>query len=235
METITRKDVEKIDKLAFTIVDEIEKMIKDSNPTEFDEYSDFTFSACGSDGIIRPLFPGGIDKKVTYSDCSRFRELLIQYHLNEFNEQCAAIRRGLATIIPYRILPLLSWKELEMEVCGSPIIDIALLKAHTKYSGYTQNQNVIKYFWEMMETRLSQDELTSFLAFVWGRRRLPLKGANWEMPFKIARKYCSNPNSVFPIAHTCSFAVDLPEYTSCDIMTDKFKWAMEACNSIDAD
>merc|ERR1719192_1336106 len=110
------------------------------------------------------------------------------------------MRRGLGTIIPYRLLPLLTPKQLELQVCGSPTVDIALLKKNTKYSGYSEASDVIKFFWEMMETKFSEADRSNFLAFVWGRRRLPLKGADWSKKFTINSKYSSNPDSDFPLA-----------------------------------
>lgn len=48
--------------------------------------------------------------------------------LTEFRVQVEHIRKGLILVIPARYLSLLTWKELETEVCGSPEIDIDLLK-----------------------------------------------------------------------------------------------------------
>lgn len=39
----------------------------------------------------------------------------------------------------------------------------------------------------------------------------------------------------FPIAHTCFFSVDVPGYDSLEVMSEKFKYAMEACGEIDGD
>merc|ERR1712134_152515 len=86
-----------------------------------------------------------------------------------------------------------------------------------------------------MEKKFNDDDRSKFLAFVWGRRRLPLKGAHWEKNFTINRKGASDPDKTFPLAHTCFFSVDIPRYTSTEIITTKFKYAMAACTSIDAD
>ena len=51
--------------------------------------------------------------------------------LHEIDAQCVAIRNGLSTIVPARLLTLFNWKELQMMVCGSPVVDIDLLKVRS--------------------------------------------------------------------------------------------------------
>jgi E3 ubiquitin-protein ligase HERC2 len=38
-----------------------------------------------------------------------------------------------------------------------------------------------------------------------------------------------------PIAHTCFFSIDLPAYTSREVMKEKLMYAITHCQSIDAD
>ena len=72
------------------------------------------------------------------------------------------------------------------------------------------------------------------------RNRLPLKGEIWEHPFTI-EKYSPPRNSnttidqYLPIAHTCFFTIDLPEYTTEEIMYEKILFAITHCATIDAD
>ena len=39
----------------------------------------------------------------------------------------------------------------------------------------------------------------------------------------------------FPVAHTCFFTIDIPDYDSLELMTERFKFAIEMCGEIDAD
>merc|ERR1712130_19690 len=200
-----------------------------------EEEYDLEFSVVGSDGVVRELLPGGINKKVPLDDFDIYRELLIQYHINEFKVHCDAIKRGLATIIPYRMLPLLNWHELRLQVCGTETCDIELLKQNTTYSGYSSSDPVITRFWDMMTNMFDDDEKCQFIQFVWGRRNLPIRGAAWKQQFKINKKSgYSNPDGVFPLAHTCFFSIDLPEYSSAKVMAEMIRKSM-ICGSIDAD
>ena len=42
-------------------------------------------------------------------------------------------------------------------------------------------------------------------------------------------------NSAFPRSHTCFFTIDLPVYTDLACMTEKVKYAIMNCMSIDTD
>lgn len=72
-------------------------------------------------------------------------------------------------------LRLLTWRELELRVCGRPTVDLAVLERHTVYSpsSYTrQSSPVIQWFWQILG-EFTQDELGKFLQFCWARSRLP--------------------------------------------------------------
>merc|ERR1712130_719167 len=102
--------------------------------------------------------------------------------------------------------------------------DIALLKEHTSYHDCTASDNFIQLFWDMMENRFNNKEREQFLAFVWGRRRLPLKGASWGKNFTINAKRLASQTTL-PVAHTCFFSIDLPLYNDIETMMEKIRYA----------
>ena len=59
--------------------------------------------------------------------------------------QLEAIKRGLSTVVPLKMLSLMTWRELEVHVCGRPIMDLALLKANTTYQGCSVDDEHIRY------------------------------------------------------------------------------------------
>jgi hypothetical protein len=62
------------------------------------------------------------------------------------------MKRGFGTIVPLRLMPLFTWQEAEVLVCGSPEIDLDDLKQHTAYQGYKGSDDpTIKHFWTVME------------------------------------------------------------------------------------
>lgn len=47
-------------------------------------------------------------------------------------------------MVPLQVLDLLSPQQLQRLVCGIPTVNIQLLKAHTKYTGYTVSLHVLQ-------------------------------------------------------------------------------------------
>lgn len=134
--------------------------------------------------------PVGINELGEY--CRIFKEFKLE---REFLHATNNIRKGIAEIIPDTILELQTHDEIEKLICGSPSIDIDLLKKHTKYTGYSPNDEVIHWFWEVI-SEISTVQQQKFLRFVWGRSRLPNKGVQWESNMEVVRVY-GNSDSTY--------------------------------------
>mmetsp|Transcript_654 Transcript_654/g.1299 ORF Transcript_654/g.1299 Transcript_654/m.1299 type:complete len:175 (-) Transcript_654:149-673(-) len=157
------------------------------------------------------------------------------YHLSEFDVQCAAIARGLATQVPLNVLRVFTWNQAELLVTGRNEVDLRLLREMTVYdSPFTESHPTMRLFWEMME-EFTPAERSMMIKFAWSRDRLPLTAADFSSKFKITRLHTSNPNQSFPQAHTCFFTIDVPEYTDLEAMTQRCRYAIENCTSIDND
>jgi hypothetical protein len=89
----------------------------------------------------------------------------------------------------------------------------------------------------MMREKLDDDERCQFLRFVWGRSRLPVRAEDFDRKFKISRMHSSDraPDDYLPISHTCFFSLELPRYSSLEIMHEKILYAITHCIAIDAD
>lgn len=101
------------------------------------------------DGRTVELVPGGASIDVTWSNREEFLQHLEKYRINESKLQCAAIRAGLATQIPLRIMTLFHWTELERMVCGNPEVDIDLLRRATDYEGHSESSETVQHFWNV--------------------------------------------------------------------------------------
>ena len=65
---------------------------------------------------------------------------------------------------------------MEMLLYGVPYIDVKDWRANTEYKGiYTAHHDVIKWFWEVMET-FDQEQLARMLKFSTGSSRTPIHG-----------------------------------------------------------
>jgi len=203
-------------------------------PDVFEDcFSDVRFVFNNSAGEEVPLHERGGDKHVTFKNSQKFARAVLNMRLNEASEHVACIRAGMATVVPIGCLSLWTWRDLELEVCGNPFIDVAVLKRHVKLSEYPNGETCasLKYFWEALES-FSQEELAGFLRFVWGRSRLPPEGSQqWDQGFIIHRAD-DLADDALPRAHTCFFTIDLPQYKSCQITKDKILFAVQNCRSI---
>lgn len=120
----------------------------------------------------------------------------------------------------FQCLHLLTWRELELRVCGRPTVDLSVLEKHTVYSGgYTRASPIIENFWTVLRD-FTPAELASFLQFAWARSRLPADEAgqgSYRMQLNILDASASAKNSqsaqlaadrndmLLPTSETCFF------------------------------
>jgi len=221
---------------------------------EFDEYlGDLTWTTVLSDGKTSvELRENGAHTRVTYAQRHEYAAQAIAARLSESALLVSCIRDGLLSVLPRQCLRLLSWRELELRVCGRPTVDLAVLEAHTVYSGgYTRASQPIQWFWSILRD-FSAQELASFLQFCWARSRLPADEAasghgSYRMQVNIldaaprgspaAQQRQDNPNApdpndmLLPTSETCFFNVNIPKYSNLETMRAKIKMAL-LCSTI---
>ena len=76
-------------------------------------------------------------------------------------------------------------EEIELLVCGSPLVDLGELQKVTVYDGYTSQDVTVRLFWEIIES-FSLEQQKSLLMFVTGSDRIPVGGA-MELNFKVSK------------------------------------------------
>ena len=94
-------------------------------------------------------------------------------------------------------------------------------------------------FWEVLRS-FSEEEKSAFLRFVWARPTLPPKEVEFAQKFKIQSGMGEdsgdkNADSYLPKAHTCFFSINIPRYSSKDILCEKLRYAIFNCTEMDAD
>jgi len=231
---LLRSDIAAVDSIFIKCIDEMLEIDKKGVTEEmFSDLIEETFTTYDSSGNEVELLENGRNVKVTFQNRLQYVELQEEFRKNEFHQQCEAMRLGLATIAPIDLLELHTWKEIELLVTGKPDIDLEVLKRHTKYNGHKPTDKVIMWFWEAMES-YTPSERQRFVRFVWGRARLPLSEDGWSHSFTISSAYRDN-DAALPESHTCFFTIDLPKYSSLEILTERVKYAFTYCISIDND
>eukprot|EP00808_Paulinella_micropora_P005785 g1370.t1 len=240
-EEITSEDLLSIDVLSFKICEQLDALVtaSDIDRELFAELADTTFQIVGVDGkAVHPLMPGSEDLKVTWDNKDLYKELFQSFRIHEFDTQIAALRQGLLKVVPPSYL-LFSWQELELLVCGRKAVDFENWRLNTRYEGCSGSDRHCSFFWECVKSRMDDEERAKLLRFVWGRSRLPL--GTWPEKFTICRHEASRGKSqdvidtFLPEAHTCFFKLDLPSYSSIDIMHQKLIFAITHCLSTDGD
>jgi len=178
------------------------------------ESLDLTFTTTLSDGRSKvELFPGGHAVKVTFEDRDIYRAMVARTRVEESFPQMAAVRRGLRAVVPCTAFAdrILSWQELDLLVCGSPEVDLSVLKAHTKYVDVEVTHPIVAQFWEILG-ELTQEQRAKFIHFGWARYRLPhdMRDTFMKLHFQDPKPYEAN----FPHAATCFFDITLFKYAS---------------------
>mmetsp|Transcript_3581 Transcript_3581/g.6232 ORF Transcript_3581/g.6232 Transcript_3581/m.6232 type:complete len:1228 (+) Transcript_3581:1-3684(+) len=234
----TLADLRAVDVLTVTSCDP-----NSTDPAELLTSQELFFTVNTLDGREEELVPGGESLRVTLENYDEWARRTIEYKIHEFDTQIEAIRRGLATIVPQRLLMLFRWDELELMVCGRPKLDLELLKRMTVYSDCSESDAHIHHFWQVLE-EFTEEQRSGYIKFVWGRSRLPQDKTSWEQPHKIAAFHAPRPtygaaptpeDSLLPFAHTCYFTIDLPRYSSVEATRRKLLFAIEHCIEIDGD
>jgi hypothetical protein len=156
------------------------------------------------------------------SELKEYLALVHNLRDREFDAQCAAIRRGLVSVVPPRALQLLTWRETELLVCGDPIVDVELLKKHTQYDTYEESAQGVQRFWRCFET-LSNEERGKFIRFSWGRSRLPEPG-QFTRKFRLSKR--GGHDGSLPVAHACFWQVEWPEYSTDEIALQRMRIAI---------
>lgn len=132
--------------------------------------------------------------------------------------------QGLRLLIPAHLIAVFNENELELLICGLPEIDVAQLRAHTEYQGYSAASQQVRWFWEVVE-EMDAQERARLIQFVTGTSKIPLegfgalRGMNGPQRFQIHRAP-GGPERL-PSAHTCFNQLDIPRYTSREQLKER--------------
>ncbi|KAK9737174.1 HECT-domain (ubiquitin-transferase) [Popillia japonica] len=138
-----------------------------------------SFEGTSCTGKTVPIVPGGRSIALTFSNRSQYFEKAVKFRLQEFNLQVAAIREGMAGIIPVPLLSLVTAEHMEQLICGMSHISITLLKKIVRYreldenhQELDENHQLVQWLWNILES-FTDAERVLFMRFVSGRSRLP--------------------------------------------------------------
>jgi len=109
-------------------------------------------------------------------------------------------------------------EELELLVCGSPVLDFDAFEKNVIYdNGYSRDHPSIKNFWEIIHS-FTLEQKKRLLFFSTGSDRAPIGGLG-KLPFVITRH--GSDSERLPSAHTCFNHLLLPEYSTKEKLREK--------------
>ena len=200
----------------------------------------FTTELC--DGTTVELVEGGTEVPLSFGRREEYCDLVLTCRLREAEPQIEAMRCGLVAVIPEYLLALMTWEDIEFRVCGQPDFTVQELMNSTTYEGLSKDDRRVQYLWAVLESASPVDR-RNFLKFVSGRERLPVRLRIMAMnpptsPLGVSGTVSADPPSVdtyLPKAATCFFALELPLYSSVDVMRSKLLYAITHCGDMDTD
>jgi E3 ubiquitin-protein ligase HERC1 len=199
----------------------------------FEEVFTNKFEVENSAGELVPLVPGGSAIRVTFNHRREFIQRAQKFRLREFTTQLAAMRHGFSEFFAPAVASLLSPWELELFVCGPPVVDISELRKNCQVERSDHEQML----WRVLETFSNEDRML-FIKFGSGRMSLPPPGMSWSQKLRIDfRSYDDRPDArkPLPTAGTCGSQIHIPRYRSEEVMAQKIRAAIRFGGDIEQD
>ncbi|CAK5281578.1 unnamed protein product, partial [Mycena citricolor] len=179
---------------------------------------------------IVPLKEGGEDIAVTDENKKEFVQLSAQYRLySSIKDQIENLSSGFYDIIPKDLITIFNEQELELLISGTPDIDVDEWRSATEYNGYTSSDPNIVWWWRALKS-FNRDERAKVLSFATGTSKVPLggftelQGVQGVQRFSIHRAYGESDR--LPQAHTCFNQIDLPQYSSYEMLRQQLLLAI---------
>ncbi|KAK3089327.1 hypothetical protein FSP39_002760 [Pinctada imbricata] len=172
-----------------------------------------------------PLVNDGANKSVNRENRQEYIDLYIDFIFNKSVEnQYSGFQDGFLKVCGGRVLELFHPQELQAMVVGNENYDFLELEKNTMYKGdYHRYHPTIVWFWDVFH-ELPLDDKKKFLMYLTGSDRIPILGMQavrmFIQPTEGGDKY-------LPVAHTCFNLLDLPKYSSKQILQEKLTMAIE--------
>ncbi|CAG0879900.1 unnamed protein product [Darwinula stevensoni] len=184
-------------------------------------------------GEYIPVVSGGSSVPLTFSNRMEYYRAAIRYRMTEMNRQIAAVQEGISWIVPIPLLQLCPPGHFERLVCGLPDVPVAILKKMARYRDLEEDCSLIQWLWSALES-FTHGERVLFLRFVSGRSRLPASPADSSIQ-RLQIIPVDRPVDSLPTAQTCFSQLRLPQYSSAAMLTQKLRYAIYHCHTIDMD
>lgn len=232
---VTFKDIEGLDEEYYNNLKQLQEL--DANGQDLSMLClDFTQAeeVMGVKEVVE-LVEGGKDIEVDNQNFPEYLEACLKYRMMmAVKPQLTELLLGFYDVIPEPLLTVFDFQELELLMCGLPVIDLDDWKEHTEYSGDFEHVGpdypTCQWFWTVVE-EFDQEMKARLLQFVTGTSGVPSRGfgvlqGNDGNIRKFTIHGVSVHTCLYPRAHTCFNRIDLPAYETMDELRDRLKLAV---------
>lgn len=171
------------------------------------------------------LCSGGKDLPVNSKNRLLYLEYLVQQRfVNSVAEQVKSFSQGFSELLATgnleQFLRGLEVEDLNLILHGTEqVICLEDWKLHTEYHEYSQSDDQIIWFWQVVES-MTTEQCRKLLFFSTSLWHLPAEGfAGLHSKFHIHKGHTNT--SWLPTAHTCFYQLILPPYPSLEAMQEK--------------
>eukprot|EP00826_Nyctotherus_ovalis_P039377 TRINITY_DN3786_c0_g1_i2.p1 TRINITY_DN3786_c0_g1~~TRINITY_DN3786_c0_g1_i2.p1 ORF type:complete len:395 (-),score=164.45 TRINITY_DN3786_c0_g1_i2:190-1374(-) len=174
---------------------------------------------------VAELVPGGSAIYVTQENKRAYVEKYIEWLFDKSVERVfAAFKRGFYKLYKGEMTTHCDPEELQLLICGSPVLDFHELQQATRYDGgYTKDSPSVALLWEVLHG-LDAEKKRRFLSFSTGSDRAPVGGLR-NLPFCVMKH--GEDGEQLPTSHTCFNYFLLPPYVSKEKLKSKLLLAIE--------
>ncbi|XP_057402382.1 probable E3 ubiquitin-protein ligase HERC3 isoform X7 [Balaenoptera acutorostrata] len=186
------------------------------------------FTICReSYGVIeqKKLIPGGDKVAVCKENRQEFVDAYVNYVFQiSVHEWYTAFSSGFRKVCGGKVLELFQPPELRAMMVGSSSYSWEELEETAIYKGdYSATHPTVKLFWETFH-EFPLEKKKKFLLFLTGSDRIPIYGM---ASLQIVIQPTASGEEYLPVAHTCYNLLDLPKYSSKEVLCARLTQALD--------
>ncbi|KAF6371808.1 HECT and RLD domain containing E3 ubiquitin protein ligase 3 [Rhinolophus ferrumequinum] len=186
------------------------------------------FTICReSYGVVeqRKLIPGGDKVTVCKDNRQEFVDAYVNYVFQiSVHEWYTAFSSGFLKVCGGKVLELFQPSELRAMMVGISNYNWEELEETAIYKGdYSATHPTVKLFWETFH-EFPLEKKKKFLLFLTGSDRIPIYGM---ASLQIVIQSTASGEEYLPVAHTCYNLLDLPKYSSKEILSARLTQALD--------
>ncbi|KAG7215938.1 hypothetical protein INR49_031534 [Caranx melampygus] len=204
----------------------LKEILEDYEDDEIESlYLDFDIVWDGTKVVLDLEYPA---KPLTGQNKKEYVDGYVNHAFNTSVESVfLEFERGFFQVCEPHLVKLFRPQELYDVLVGKDFYDWEKLKQNTSYEGeYHVDHPTVQMFWEVFD-ELTEEQKTTFLWFLTGFERVPILGLeNIKMTIRVQQGMELPADQYYPETHTCFLWLDLPLYSTKEVMQTRLTEAL---------